>query len=282
MRFCIILGAMKAGTTSLFKYLAQHPQIAPCNEKEPSYFCYKNGQNIEEYLKLWKEQDLKDKVLMEASTNYTKYPAFPGSSSNILDFAKKNPVDLKFVYVMRKPIERVLSQYTYSYARWISDSLDERIEHGHIINVSRYAMQLDQYFNKFNRENFLLLPFEDLKNKPDELLKQVCKHLGIDDSFNFEALGQVHNKSEGRIITRPVDKIYKKYSFVKSFAKLFPKRFRRWLSRILFRKRIEGNFSFSAEQKQRVYNELKEDMNQLRDKYDIEFLISMVLVLESI
>lgn len=40
-RLCIILGAAKCGTTSLFSYLAQHPDIAGCSNKDPNYFSLK-------------------------------------------------------------------------------------------------------------------------------------------------------------------------------------------------------------------------------------------------
>lgn len=77
MRFCIILGAMKAGTTSLFNYLAQHPEISPCSTKEPFYFSHHYHKNPNKYLSLWPKQDWEHKVLLEGSTSYTKYPSKP-------------------------------------------------------------------------------------------------------------------------------------------------------------------------------------------------------------
>lgn len=270
MRFCIILGAMKAGTTSLFHYLSQHPEIAPCQEKEPSFFSHHYEKGIEYYLGLWEKQDLETKILLESSTNYTKHPSFACSSRNILEFAQKYDVNIKFVYIMRNPLKRLVSQYTYSYARWTTESLEERIQHGHIINVSRYAHQLDQYYEKFDPENFLLLNFDDLKRSPETVLKEICEFLHIHPNFPFSGLAKIHNKSEGRAITRPVDRIYLKYPAVRSFSNLFPKGFRTTLSKLLFRKKITQSFKLSAAQRKFIHMALKKDMARLQDKYGVD------------
>ncbi|MEN8128527.1 MAG: sulfotransferase [Planctomycetota bacterium] len=270
MRFCIIFGAMKAGTTSLFNYLAQHPEIASCKEKEPSFFSHHYEKGIEFYIKLWKKGDISTKVLMEASVNYTKYPSFPDSSKNLLDFTQKHDVDVKFIYIMRNPINRLESQYTYSYARWTSDSLEQRIRHGHLIAVSRYAHQLDLYYDKFSHEKFLLLDFNDLIRKPDEVLKQVCEFLNIDAGFHFSGLDEIYNKSKGKTITRPVDRLYLKYPRLKSISKIFPKTLRQGIAKLLFRKKITRNFELTQAQRQCVYGALKDDMIQLRQKYGVD------------
>lgn len=269
-RFCIILGAMKAGTTSLFNYLAQHPEIAPCSEKEPNFFSHHYEKGIDWYLSLWKDQELVNKVLLEASTNYTKHPSFPKSSDAIMDFSRNHDVSLKFIYIMRDPFERLESQYTYSFTHWTSESLEERIKHGHIINVSQYAHQLDRYYENFNPDRFLLLDFDDLKRKPAELLKQICNFLGINTDFQFQGLQEIHNKSTDAVITRPINKIYKDHPLIKSFADIFPKNFRRSLSRLLFRTKIATNFKLTQKQRDQVYDALKNDMARLHEKYGVD------------
>jgi hypothetical protein len=171
---------------------------------------------------------------------------------------------------MRDPIERLESQYTYSYARWITDSLENRIKHGHIIHVSRYAHQLDQYSSKFNPEYFLLLDFDDLKQNPEEVLKRTCEFLNIDTDFTFSGLGEVYNKSVGKVITRPVDRLYQKHPRLKAFSKLFPKHLKQSVARLVFRKRIAGNFKMTDSQRAYVFESLKDDMIRLHEKYGID------------
>lgn len=271
MRFCIILGAMKAGTTSLFNYLAQHPEIAPCKEKEPSFFSHHYKKGLNWYLSLWKGENTENKILLEASTNYTKFPSFPKSSGNIADFSNKHDVSIKFIYVMRNPIKRIESQYTYAYARWTDQPLEDRIHpDGHLVNVSRYAQQLDRYYDNFEPGCFLLLDFDDLANDPRTLLCEICQFIGVDADFQFSNIGDVHNKSKGSIITRPVERLYKKYPLLESFSNLFPKSFKRFLSTILLRQRIAGKFKLTDIQKQRVNEALNDDMARLQKQYGID------------
>jgi hypothetical protein len=76
-RFAIIIGAMKSGTTSLFEYLAGHPMLAPCREKEPDFFArderWRRGRSW--YEGLWRPAPPADGFALEASTSYTKLPA---------------------------------------------------------------------------------------------------------------------------------------------------------------------------------------------------------------
>ena len=79
--FVIIVGAMKAGTTSLFDYLKAHPAICPAMMKEPEYFTHyqhhgfrARGINIKQYSDLWQFDPSQHRYALEASTGYTKVP----------------------------------------------------------------------------------------------------------------------------------------------------------------------------------------------------------------
>ena len=76
----IILGPMKAGTTSLHRLLSEHPSVVRCapskagSIKEPNYFSrgrQKNPNNIRSYRELWPRRTWR-KVFLEASTSFTK------------------------------------------------------------------------------------------------------------------------------------------------------------------------------------------------------------------
>lgn len=177
---------------------------------------------------------------------------------------------MKFIYIMRNPVDRILSQYTYSFARWTDASLADSIEQGYIVAVSRYASQLEPYYTKFDKDRFLLLDFDDLTKRPKDLLRQVCTFLSIDGDFSFADLNEIHNKSKGQIITRPIETTYKKYPLTQSLSKLFPKSFKKLLLKQLFRKRISGNFEFTEEQRQYIYQALKDDMALLRQKHGVD------------
>src|SRR5260370_32298000 len=112
-----IIGAMKAGTSSLHSYLGNHPAVFMCTPKEPAFFQnhrpedpsrpYKHDLNA--YLALF--ADAGDRPIVgESTTDYTKLPKWPGVTEWILAF---NP-DARFLYIMRDPIHRTLSHYWWN------------------------------------------------------------------------------------------------------------------------------------------------------------------------
>lgn len=270
MRFCIVLGAAKSGTTSLFHYLAQHPEIAPCSNKEPNYFSsnYDSGDNW--YFSLWDKEDIDTKVLLEATVNYTGWPTSPKSSENMLDFAKKHNVDIKFIYIMRDPVIRFESHHTYNYAHRSKRNLEDSLKNRNTISCSRYAEQMDLYFDKFNHDNFLLLMFDELKSDPQKVLKKTCIFLGINPDFNFQDANKIHNKTEGTVVAGEWNTFLNKHPFVKQISNLFPKELRRFIFRLIFRKKVSGHFKLSNIQKQKLHDILKDDMVRLHEKYGID------------
>jgi len=73
MKFAVIIGVFKAGTSSLYYYLSEHPVIAPCVIKEPNFFCMSNkfSRGIDSYKNLWEWDSKIHKYALEASHNYT-------------------------------------------------------------------------------------------------------------------------------------------------------------------------------------------------------------------
>src|SRR5207244_8421308 len=77
----LVIGAMKSGTTSLYRYLQAHPDVFMSEQKELNYFTQGANQNWEKGLAWYQaqfEQAGKARAVGEASTNYTKYPQFQG------------------------------------------------------------------------------------------------------------------------------------------------------------------------------------------------------------
>ncbi len=103
---------MKSGTTSLHSYLATHPQIFMSLNKEPEYFAKQEVFKGEDwYLSLFRSA-AGIQIVGESSTTYARLPYFPGVPDRI---AKFNP-EARFIYVMRDPVERSISQYWFRVA----------------------------------------------------------------------------------------------------------------------------------------------------------------------
>ena len=107
----IIPGVYKSGTTSLFEYLALHPEICGASEKEPGYFNRlrrgkKQPPPIEKYLQYFKHCGTQ-KYLMEASPVYFRNGAI------VAQAIKKYLGDVKIIVILREPVERLISDYKY-------------------------------------------------------------------------------------------------------------------------------------------------------------------------
>lgn len=176
-----IIGAMKAGTTSLHQYLARHPQVFMCEPKEPGYFSEPDAwaRGVDWYLSLFaKAGDAK--VIGESSTHYTKLPTKPGVPERIRDF---NP-EARFVYLMRDPLERMLSHYLHMVRDLGPYAERRRLDRAvlgdpELLGISDYAMQLRPYFNVFGRDRVRCLTFEEMIADPAGVTEGILGWLGV-------------------------------------------------------------------------------------------------------
>ncbi|MEY8800944.1 sulfotransferase domain-containing protein [Leisingera sp. XS_AS12] len=178
----IIIGAMKAGTTSLYEYMAGHSQIGVSAEKEVDFFV--SGKNWKRGIGWYHRQFSPGfSVYAEASPNYTKRELFPSVPERI---AKIIP-DCKFIYLVRDPIKRAESHYRHAVLSG-SDvpsvaGLSGSPAMQHLLATSSYAAQLAPYLARFPPQNFLVLRFEDLVHEPRQLLSTVAAFLGVRDEW---------------------------------------------------------------------------------------------------
>ena len=174
----MIIGAGKSGTSSLFSLLDQHPNLEGIKNKEPHFFSthpdWKEGLN--EYEELYEKRE--GALYFEGSTTYTFYPH---RNLKIWDDIYEYNPNMKFIYMVRNPIDRFVSHYMHSYERgYIDDTLSGSLTNKEILDVTRYATQIQPYIERFGRENILLLDFDDFKKSPTSIVNQVCNFVGVD------------------------------------------------------------------------------------------------------
>ncbi len=218
----MIIGAMKSGTTTLGQILSMHPEICFSREKEPHYFSKSSNweKNIEEYKTLY--NPTKNQICGEASTTYTCYPEFNKDIWQVLyDFNPK----LKLIYIMRDPIERIISHYMHNYLRGYTSESFEKIvfKQSTYINRTRYYLQIKPYIQLFGQEQVLLLTFEEFIANKKIILNKIANFLEI-DATKFGNFNNIHaNKSVGSTKNNvKVEKIGKN-PFVKNIKPLLPK-----------------------------------------------------------
>ncbi|WP_319591539.1 sulfotransferase domain-containing protein [uncultured Draconibacterium sp.] len=173
----ILLGAAKAGTTTMADILRSHPDISFCKEKEPDFFSKTNDwkANLNEYHNLFSEGE--GKIYGEASHSYTVLPRW---NLNIWeDIYAYNP-KMKFIYIVRNPIDRFISEYMQDFQRGrLNYTIDEALHKSKSINRSRYYTQILPYIERFGLKRILFIDFEDFIKKREVVLEDVASFLEI-------------------------------------------------------------------------------------------------------
>jgi hypothetical protein len=201
-----LIGTQKSGSTSLYDWVSQHPDV--CGDlglKDISFFVkdkyYEKGLNYlsEMFLNLYD----KEKIIFHASVEYIYY-------KKGLERLKNNFPEGKFVLILRNPVERLISSFTSCTKMKIENekdilvaSVDKRNERLHsldydirsqltYIDHGLYAKQLELFFSFFNREQLFVCFYEDMQNNPTKLIKDLYSFLNIDANFipKFDVLNK--------------------------------------------------------------------------------------------
>ena len=175
-----IIGAAKSGTTSLHAYLSDHPEISMAEPKEPQIF---SAAQWEDELGTYVEMLSADAPIRgESSTAYTFYPFIQGIPERI---AASCP-DARFIYMVRDPVQRMIAHYVQGFAqmtegRTIATVLREFDQPANqFVAASRYASQLEQWLRHFDRERFLILEQDDLRERRQATMDRVFEFLGVE------------------------------------------------------------------------------------------------------
>jgi Sulfotransferase domain len=190
----IVIGAAKCGTTSLHEYLDEHPEIAMSREKELHFFVDRKnwGRGIEWYEAQF---DASAPVRGESSPGYSAYPLYEGVAERM---ARTIP-DVRLVYLVRDPVERVVSHYAHRTVNWpgmgtIEEALADPHVHEWLVTPSRYWLQLEQYLEHFPAEQILVVDSDELRPS----LPGIFEFAGVDPSFESAGFERAHNAGTGR------------------------------------------------------------------------------------
>lgn len=228
----LIIGAPKAGTTSLYHNLKAHPQVFMPLLKEVNYFNEDKAETeagLKYYTSLF--EDVSDeKALGEASTWYLFDEKSPERIQALLP-------DVKLIAILRNPAERIYSEY---WMRRRRDVLDINIEQGSIANHFSQLIQdrskenfiyffywksLNRYLQLFDRSQIKVCLFEDLKQDPQSLYAELCDFLEVDKNQLPAPSDKIYNKG-GNAKNGALFNVFEniRYKYAKELSKIIPKR----------------------------------------------------------
>lgn len=211
----VILGASKAGTSSLYHYLDQHPDVFMSPVKEPNFFALTDANpslsgpedenwyersvtSIEEYLALFSERQ-GESVAGEASPTYLHSQHAPRTMWRYIP-------DAKLIAILRDPADRAYSHYCH-FTRTGQESLsfwealqceDKRLRRGwfwpRYVEAGRYYEQLSTYLKYFDASNLKIFLFRNFVEDTENVYREILDFLEVDTDFRPD-LSVRHNKS---------------------------------------------------------------------------------------
>jgi Sulfotransferase domain len=237
----LIIGAEKAGTTSLFRYLARHPRVVEPLRKEILYFQAYSDRSLVWYFAHFPRRDsvAADAVTGEASPSYLFDPLVAERVARALPEAK-------VIALLRDPIARAISHYHHKVNKRVGESRElaeclvaegmelqpeltarliaklgwrpDRVRSltsnpppsAYYIKRGFYADQLQNWFKFYNRDQILILRSEDLFEKPRETYARTLKFLDL-DFFDLGPMRAYNTGSYGNVdpvIIRYLSDIY--------------------------------------------------------------------------
>jgi hypothetical protein len=205
----IIGGAPKCGTTALWGYLNEHPEVFLSPFKEPRFFTEIEGElekgiigsgpsRAGTYFRglAWYERRFQghagEKAVGEATTDYFAAP-------DAAELIRRHIPDVRLIFMLRDPVDRMFSHY------WEERRLGCRfpdfhdmVRTGHprleyYAYVSSYRQHLERFADAFGRRQLLVLLASDLRSDPVRCLAQVCDFLQVNEAFAPASLGKTYN-----------------------------------------------------------------------------------------
>ena len=275
--YILIIGAMKSGTTTLFDLLAQHPEIAPARSKEPGFFAFEH---------LWQEgfswydqeYDFNDQVhryRLDGSTDYSKFPFCTDVPRRLRETPNSR---FKLLYIVRDPISRIESHAFHvqrdrkEVGQLLSPRPDHSLDRGVSpvsLAISRYASQIDQFSDWFDRGELLIVTFERLMRDQSGVMAEVWSFLGLDPV----APRATHsNRASGTIAPPSYWQALNAMPVLAKLAKaLVPLEVRRSVKARLSREiPVPGRFRLTDKERQEIAALLQEDLERLRTRYAVD------------
>lgn len=241
----IIMGAAKAGTTTLHRYLLRHPGVLMSDPKEPEFFSrdevYSRG--VGWYRSLF-EGASPTQLCGEASTTYTRWPHTADAAPRI---AETLP-EVRLIYILRNPVDRAYSHYSHHMREGVTKTFEEALAGSSIyFDCGLYMAQLERHLKHTSRERVLCLFTEDLQRAPGETMRRLLEFVGAEplDLLEDGDLRENASGSEHFVRARTTQRL-RRLPGGQAIADALPKGLRKQMFSVLaaspFGKRLRNQF----------------------------------------
>ena len=211
----LIIGAMKAGTTSLFNYLKQHPQIYMSPVKEPRFFAIE-GEDLH-----FGEEDPRSRVWAGSVTTIDDYKALFDGVTAEKAIGEASPLylcsskaseriqyylpNVRLIAILRHPVDRAFSHFLHrvnhgfepimDFSRALE--VDETCHRFLYIEQGMYSTLLSRYYQNFSRQQIRTYLYDDLQEDTLGLLLDIFRFVEVDESWLIDTSKKYNVSSPG-------------------------------------------------------------------------------------
>ncbi len=201
----LVIGAARSGTTALYLYLRQHPNVFMCRDKETNFFAFEGEAldfrgpgaefvnnsvvTLNAYRRLFADAP-ESAAIGEASPLYLYSP-------HAAERIHARLPAVRLIAILRNPIEQAYSHYLYARKEAIEPladfmaALDAQEDRRRArwqplfqyVDFARYNVQLRRYLAHFRRDRLKLFLYEDFAADPARVTQEIFRFIGVDDSF---------------------------------------------------------------------------------------------------
>lgn len=174
----VLIGAMKAGTTSLYHYLGAHPEIYVPPTKEPDFFSVDEiwDRGVDWYAELY-GPGASARARGDCSPSYAMRGQYPSAAARMATVLP----DARIVFLVRHPLERIRSMWIHHAftGRERRPLVDAVRADARYVDTSRYAWQLGAYLEAFALERITVVSAERLRTRRSETMTQILDGVGV-------------------------------------------------------------------------------------------------------
>lgn len=261
----LIIGAMKAGTTTLHQDLKAVEGVFMPVVKEPACLVSDSvltPRGKKRYAHHYEGCPSGGHRAGDASTHYSKLPDYPG----VPDRARRILGDeIQILYVVRDPVRRLVSQHKHLYYRGkLPRDIAAAIDHyPSLVDYSRYRMQLEPWLSTFGADQVKIIAFERYVRNRQSVLAEVLRFLDVAHPADELDLNAVHNEAGARMRAgSPADQLATSTAYLQRIRPLVPGVFRR-TARRLTTLRLPPPTELSARTEQNLRDLLRPDTEWL-------------------
>jgi hypothetical protein len=282
----LIIGAAKGGTTSIYEYLKQHPQVFMSKVKEPSFYPLEGQKlilggpgimptrpwvtNLAEYEALFDDVTTETAV-GEASVMYLYHPKTPAG-------IYRHAPDMKLIAILRNPVERAYSSFYFMHERGrepfsnFADALEDeprRIRENwdpifYYKQMGFYGQQLQRYFELFDRSQIKIYLYEEFDRDNRGIMREVYSFLGVDPGFVPDTSMRYHQSgvAQGKMAQALFARSNRMPPYLTNVVNSLPSPLRRFYTQYKSKSLVKP--ALPADTRKKLVDEYSDDILQLQ------------------